>query len=168
MEPKAALKDMKAELTQYKYEHSKTEKEYNRLRDVLNELKNHLTILEAKIQTANNFISFVEGVESHNKSITSVDNAQIDLSEEYAKLEPKQAYIDIAKKYYKDKVFRAKDIKKTGDEKGVRTINGELISSAYCRNIISLLVRNGDFEKIKAGLYKISDKHLNDIRQLHL
>ena len=77
------------------------------------------------------------------------------------------SYEDI-KKYYKDKVFRAKYIKKTGDEKGFRTINGELISSAYCRNIISLLVRNGDFEKIKAGLYKISDKHLNDIRQLHL
>lgn len=148
--PKNALDGMKAELKRYEQEFEKT------IID-LSKLEHKRDLLEGQIKTARDFILMM-GKDSGAENTELAHGIQLDLEKEFATLDPKPAYIEIAKKYLKGQLFKEEQLRNLAIEKGVRTKNGENISHVYSRNIISLHVKNGTFEKVKAGLYRLSDK----------
>lgn len=148
--PKNALDGMKAELKRYEQELEKT------ITD-LSKLEHKRDLLEGQIKTARDFILMM-GKDTGAENTESAHGIQLDLEKEFATLDPKPAYIEIAKKYLKGQLFKEEQLRNLAIEKGVRTKNGENISHVYSRNIISLHVKNGTFEKVKAGLYRLSDK----------
>jgi len=152
MSTNAVLDSMKTELNRYK-------QELDNIIIELNKLDNKKSLLEGQIKTANDFISLAEGkLPSSEKG-----PIQLDLDKEFAIFDPKPAYIEIAKKYFKNQMFTEEQLWKLAKEKGVRTKNGEIISRVYSRNIVSTHVQKGVFEKIKAGLYKLISKDAEEI-----
>jgi len=66
---------------------------------------------------------------------------------------PMEAYKYLAKNYFKNRAFREKNIRELANEKGL-LVNGKLITGSYSRAVITRLLEQREFVKVKKGLYR--------------
>jgi len=150
----------------------------NDLKEGLAERKQQLAEITAEIKKRvgsleDQRIHLKKSVEAYETLIVLEEEVPETLNALYTTTEPltierfsntpaEDAYKELAKTDFKDKIFTKDDIKNSADKQGLRTRKDKFVSDSYCRAILSNLVASGFLVRPSKGKYRYNEQQQKD------